>query len=86
VQPHIKRHAEEAARLLGLSITDFTEAALEEKARTVFESIERITLSERNFAAFLEAIQAPPKPPTPELIVAAAEYKRLRSQEPDGNW
>ncbi len=86
IDPRIKQRAEEAAALLGQSITDFTESALEEKAQAVFERFERIVVSERDFAAFVAAIQAPPKPPTPELLAAAAEYKRRRAQEPEGNW
>lgn len=85
VDPRIKQRAEEAAALLGQSITDFTEAALAEKAEAVFERFERIQLTERDFERFVTAITQP-KPPTPELVAAMREYERQRAEEPDGNW
>lgn len=75
ISPAIKRRAEEAASLLGQSITDFTEAALSEKAQTVFEQHERIVLSARDFERFVAAIQAEPEPPSPQLRAAVEEYK-----------
>ncbi|HLV78661.1 MAG TPA: DUF1778 domain-containing protein [Chthonomonadaceae bacterium] len=85
VNPHIKQRAEEAAALLGQSITDFTEAALTEKADAVFERFESIKLTERDFERFVSSITNP-LPPTPELIAAMREYERQRAEEPDGNW
>ena len=67
-----------------LSITDFTEAALEEKAQAVLERHERITLSERDFARFTVLLENP-NPPTPELREAMAEYQRLKAAYPDSN-
>src|ERR1041384_48980 len=81
VDPRIKQRAEEAAQLLGQSITDFTESALDEKAQAVFERFDRITLSARDFEAFVQAIEAPAQPPTPQLSATADEYKRLRRDE-----
>ena len=84
VSARIKKRAEDAASLLGQSITDFTEAALDEKAQAVLERHERITLSERDFARFTALLENP-KPPTPELRDAMAEYQRLKAAYPDAN-
>ena len=85
VDAHIKQRAEEAARLLGQSITDFTELALAEKAEAVLSQHDRIVLSERDFARFVEILENPPAP-TAKLREAAAAYKRFRSENPDGGW
>ena len=85
IRRDIKRQIEEAASLLGLSITSFTEATLAEKAASVIANAERIVLSQRDFEAFVEAITHP-SPPTPELVKAMEEYERLRKEEPEGNW
>ena len=85
VNPRIKQRAEEAAALLGQSMTDFTEAALKEKAEAVLEQVHKIQLSERDFERFVAAV-TDPKPPTKELVAAMEEYERRRAQEPDGNW
>lgn len=84
VNSRIKQQAEEAASLLGQSITDFTEAALAEKAQAVLERHERIVLSKRDFARFVELLQNPP-PPTQELREAMAEYRRLKAAHPEAN-
>lgn len=85
VDPAIKQRAEEAAALMGQSITDFTEAALAEKAEDVFERFERIRLSARDFERFVSIVGAS-VPPTPELKHAMQEYERQRDAEPGGNW
>lgn len=84
VSSRIKQRAEEAANLLGQSITDFTELALDEKAQAVLDTHERITLSERDFARFVELIDNP-KPPTPELVAAMTAYHRLKAANPHNN-
>lgn len=84
VNARIKQQAEQAASVLGQSITDFTEAALAEKAQAVLERHERIVLSERDFARFTELI-ANPEPPTPQLRTAMAEYRRLQAAHPEAN-
>ena len=71
--------------MLGQSITDFTEQALAEKAEAVLSQFERIALSERDFAIFVQAINQPAAP-TMALRHAAEEYKRLREQDAGGNW
>ena len=82
VSRRIKSQAEEAASLLGQSITDFTEAALAEKAQAVLEKHERLVLSERDLARFAALIENPP-PPTQGLRDAMAEYRRLQAGHPD---
>ena len=84
VDARIKQRAEEAASLLGQSITDFTEAALAEKAQVILERHERITMSERDFARFVEMIENPP-PPTQKLREALAEFRRLQAARPEAN-
>lgn len=75
VQTRIKKSVEQAASLLGQSITDFTEAALAEKAQSVLERHTRITLTERDFTRFVELVENPP-PPTAALRAAMADYQR----------
>jgi uncharacterized protein (DUF1778 family) len=85
VNPRIKQRAQEAAALLGQSITDFTKAALKEKSEAVLEQAYQIKLSERSFERFVSAINAP-KPPTAEPVAAMKKYERQRALEPRGNW
>jgi uncharacterized protein (DUF1778 family) len=75
VSARIKHQAEEAAALLGQSITDFTESALADKAQAVLERHERITLSDRDFALFVAMIENPDEP-TEELKSAIADYRK----------
>ena len=85
INPAIKQRAEEAAQLLGQSITAFTEAALDEKAQTILEREERIVLSERDFARVVESINNP-KPPGAALKKAAEKFKAISQQHPEANW
>lgn len=85
VDASIKRRAEEAAEILGQSITAFAETALAEKAEEVFSRFGSIRLSERDFQLFVKAINNAP-PPAAKLRKAAAAYKRLRIRNPESNW
>lgn len=85
VSASIKKRAEEAAEILGQSITAFTETALAEKSVDVFSHLGAIRLSERDFQQFVQAINGPARP-TAKLRKAAAAYKRLRAQDPESNW
>lgn len=76
VSPVTKNRAELAARALGQTVTHFTEEAISKRAEEVLAEQNRIVLSERDFAAFIEAINSPPKPPTAGLLAAVAEYER----------
>lgn len=84
VSASIKNRAEEAASLLGQSITDFTEFALAEKAQAVLDKHERITLSDRDFARFVDVINNSPAP-TPRLIAAMGDYHQLKTANPETN-
>jgi uncharacterized protein (DUF1778 family) len=85
VDARIKQRAEEAADLLGQSITDFTEMALAEKADAVLAQHDRILLSERDFARFVEVVEHSPAP-TQRLREAADGYKQFRAETPEGDW
>jgi uncharacterized protein (DUF1778 family) len=84
VSARIKQQAEDAASLLGLSITDFTESALADKAQAVLERHDRIVLSERDFAKFVASLENP-EPPTQALRDAVAQYRRLKAEHPESN-
>jgi uncharacterized protein (DUF1778 family) len=76
IRPQVKEQAEEAARILGQSITDFAESALEEKAKAILAENERITLSAAAFTEFLAAISGEPEKPSEKLLSAVEAYKR----------
>jgi uncharacterized protein (DUF1778 family) len=78
IRSRTKERVEAAARLLGQSITDFTEAALDEKALHVLAEEERILLSEQAFREFVAAISSEPEKPTPKLLSAVERYKQHR--------
>ena len=84
IDHRIKERAEAAAILLGQDLTAFTETALDEKAQEVLEREERIVLSERDFARFVESINNP-QPPTQALIEARRAYRQLQTEFPDNN-
>lgn len=85
VNARIKHRAEEAAALLGQSITNFTETALAEKADATLGALHQLQLSERDFAHFLQIVTET-KPPTAELTRAMREYEQQKVSEPKGNW
>ena len=58
---------------------------MNEKAQAVIEREEKIVLSERDFARFVEALDEP-KPVSAKLKEAAAQYKAIRRQHPEANW
>jgi uncharacterized protein (DUF1778 family) len=84
VSARIKSRAEEAAALLGQSITDFTEAALADKAQSVLDQHERIILSARDFARFVASIESP-KEPSQKLSEAWDEYEEMKVKHPESN-
>jgi uncharacterized protein (DUF1778 family) len=84
ISARIKSRAEEAAAVLGQSITDFTEAALADKAQTVLDQNERIILSERDFAQFVASLESP-EPPAEKLRKAMADYQQLKAEHPECN-
>ena len=82
ISPAIKRQAEAAAQALGQSITAFTETALAEKAQSVLAEQERLVLSERDFARFVEILNDP-APPAPALVRAMRDYQTTKAAHPD---
>ena len=80
IHPALKAKVEAAAGLSGLSITSFTEMALNEKVQAVLQEHERIVLSERAFESFLEAVQGPSAQPSEELLKAVAAYNAPPAQ------
>lgn len=85
IDARIKQRAEDAALLLGQDLSTFAEAALNEKAQAVIEREERIVLSERDFALFVDAIENP-KPVGARLKAAAQDYETVRREQPELNW
>jgi uncharacterized protein (DUF1778 family) len=79
IRPKVKEQAEAAARLLGQSITDFAETALEEKAQHVLADNERTVFSARAFEAFVAAISGEPEIPSEKLLAAVDFYKKHSS-------
>ena len=84
VSARIKGRAEEAAALLGQSMTDFTEAALADKAQAVLDQHERILVSERDFDRFVAALESP-KEPTLPLQAAMVDYLNQKHENPERN-
>ena len=85
VDARIKQRAEEAATILGQSITDFTELAIAEKANSVLAQHAMIMLSERDFDRFVTSIEFGAEP-TPALKLAVDTYKMGTADTSNGNW
>ena len=85
VDARIKARAEEAALLLGQDLSTFAESALDEKAQAVIAREEKLVLSKRDFALFLDAIDNP-KPANSRLQDAAQGFKTVRRENPELNW
>ena|SRR5436309_2443082 len=65
---------EQAAAVLGLTVSDFAKATLLERSRQVIEANETRVLSNRDRDLFLALIEAPPAP-NAALQAAAADYR-----------
>lgn len=85
VDARIKARAEEAALLLGQDLSTFAESALDEKAQAVIAREEKLVLSKRDFALFLDAIDNP-KPVNARLRDAAQKFKTQSRENPERNW
>jgi hypothetical protein len=85
VDARIKQRAEEAAALLGQSITDFTELAIAEKANSVLAQHSMIALSERDFDRFVASIEVGAAP-TAALQQAVERYKLDAADDSHGSW
>lgn len=85
IDVRIKQRAEEAAALLGQSITDFTELALAEKANLVLAQHSTIALSERDFERFVTHIDVGAAP-TAALQQAVERYKLDAANDTTVSW
>jgi len=74
VSPRDKDLIETAARLRGISVTDFLKTTATDAAHRVIRESEMFTLAERSRKIFVETLLNPPKP-YPAAIAAA---KRLQ--------
>ena len=75
VRAEHKRLIEDAARLLGQSVSAFTVSTLVREAEEVVEQFGVLRLSDRDRDAFLAALDNPP-PPDARLREAFAAHKR----------
>ena len=76
VSPDVKTLVDRAAALSGLTATAFAVSALTERAREVVAHHEVTTLSARDFARFVDLLDAPP-PPNDALACAADRHRAL---------
>ena len=79
MKPELKERIEEAAELLGLSLTDFVLSALSERASEVLERHRLIALSDRDRDRFLEALNRPGRS-IPALAETLARQRERRSE------
>jgi uncharacterized protein (DUF1778 family) len=64
-----------AAALAGQSVGSFLVAEARKAALLTIETRERIVLNAEQSRRFVEALLAPPRPPTPEMLAAMRAYK-----------
>src|SRR6266516_174421 len=64
-----------AAALAGQSVGSFMVAEARKAALQTIETSERIVLNAEESRRFVEALLAPPRPPTPKMIAAMRAYK-----------
>lgn len=79
MKPELKERIEEAAALMGLSLTDFVLSTLSERAAEVLERHRRLTLSDRDRDRFLEALNRPGRP-IPALAETLAKQRGRRCE------
>jgi uncharacterized protein (DUF1778 family) len=67
-----------AASLMGTTMAGFVRSAAKEKAQILLDQASRVTLSERDFAAFNAAVSSAftPNPALEKALLAAAKVKR----------
>ena len=75
MDPDDKAIVAKAAALMGTTMAGFVRAAAKEKARSLIERETRLTLSERDFAAFVRALDRAFAPNT-ALKQALAQARR----------
>jgi len=74
--PEQKKRIEWAARLKGLSLSDFIVQHADEAALKTIESHTTWTLNDQDRDFFVRALLRPPEP-SPRLRAAAGRYKKL---------
>jgi len=75
MDPEEKDFVAKAAALMGTSMAGFVRAAAKEKAQFLLERESRLTLSQRDFAAFMKALDSAFKP-NPALKDALTQARR----------
>lgn len=75
----LKEKVQEAACLMGLSTTEFTKKALEEKADQINEKQHLLVLVNEDRDRLLSALASPPKP-IPELQKAFQWYEQIHER------
>jgi uncharacterized protein (DUF1778 family) len=73
-----KRLIEQAADLLGQSVSMFTVSSVVRQASEVVERFGTLTLSDRDRSAFLKALDNPPRPSARLAKAFKAHAKRVR--------
>ncbi len=72
----LKQTIEQAAAVLGQSITDFTVSTVVREARHVIQDAQVTRLSNRDRDAFLDALESADTKPNNALKAAARRYKK----------
>jgi len=70
-----KNLIETAAKLRGISVTDFLRTTVTDAAHRIIRESETLTLAERSRKIFVEALLNPPKP-NDAAIAAARRFKQ----------
>jgi uncharacterized protein (DUF1778 family) len=76
----LKKRVEKAATLLGLTTTEFTKKALEEKAEQICQDQQLLVLAEEDRDRLLAALASPPKP-VPALQEAFQWYEEIHERK-----
>ena len=75
ISPDDKAIIARAAALSGQSLASFVLAQARQAALDTLEARERIVLNAAQSRRFVEALLAPPRPPSPALLEAAQVYR-----------
>ena len=76
VTPAVKARIEQAAGLVGRTLSDFTTEAVQEKAEAIIRDRRVLELSDRDMDALLAALENPP-PPNEAMLRAIARHRAL---------
>jgi uncharacterized protein (DUF1778 family) len=72
-----------AASVAGQSLGSFMVAEARKAALSTIETRERIVLNAAQSRRFVEALLAPPRPPTPRMLAAMCAYKATVKRDLD---